>query len=232
MRQFKYKDKLFGMFFTNYHKEYDSYKDSNQKGLLERFVEVCGEYLDEEVNPLIDNHLKILDFDNCPEEVLVYWWEYFGSIPYAYQVLNQSSEVIEPYPNANTRDVLKYAMSLYKIRCTDRFYQVLGKFYNVVFEFIPLNFSELSEPYSKYDKTKVKFDSSYSFDKNNCLECLKLKVIIHLPQGVFEYFENTNEWDKLKKSFLLILNKYMPPHVELITQDDIEFSSTTAIINL
>lgn len=232
MRQFNYKNKLFDMFFTGYHREYDSYKDTNQKGLLERFVEVCGEYLDEEINPLIDNHLSMLDFEKCPEELLVYWWEYFGSIPYAYQVLNQSEDVVLPYPNANTRDVLKYAISLYKIRCTHLFYEVLGKFYNVVFELIPQNFTELAEPYSKYDKEHINFDSKYSFDKNNCLECLKFKVKIHIPKGVFEHFENTNEWDKLKKSFLLVLNKYLPPHVELITSDDIEFISSTAIINL
>lgn len=232
MRSFKYKEKLFNIFFTNYHKEHDSYKDINNKGLLERFIEVCGEYLDDEIVPLIDNHLDILDFDKCPEEFLVYWWEYFGSIPYAYQVLNQSTEVIAPYPSANTRDVLKYALSLYKIRCTHKFYEVLGKFYNVRFELIPQNFTQLADPFPKYDRSKVKYDSEYQFDKNNCLECLKFKVKIHIPLSVYEHFEDANEWLKLKKAFLLILNKYLPPHVQLIEEDDITFISNQAIINI
>lgn len=232
MRQFKYKEKLFDMFFTNYHKTNDSYKDTNNKGILERFVEICGDYLDTDVIPQIDNQLDLLDFDKCPEEFLVYWWEYFGYIPYAYQVLNQTAENPFPYPNANTRDVLKYAISLYKIRCTNLFYEVLGKFYNVRFELIPQNFTELAEPYPKYDKAHVRFDQTYQYDKNNCLECLKFKVKIHIPQGVFEHFENTNEWYKLSKAFILILNKYLPPHVELITVDDIEYVVNIATINI
>lgn len=239
MRQFKYKTGLFSKFFNQYHKEFDTYKDSEGKGLLERFVEICGEYIDDNIIKDIESLTDNIDFDTCPETFISYWWEYFGYIPYAYSILNINptpsyydiNNLQIRYPNPNSREVLKYAISLYKIRCTSLFYEVLGRFYRVYFEFIPVNFSELAIPETKYDK-HVKYDKKYQYDQNNCLECLKYTVVIHISQGTHDYLEAENLWPEAYKAFLLILNKYLPLHVELLTNDDISFEISNTIINI
>ncbi len=233
MRQFKYIEQLFTSFFLQYHKDNDTYKDAQGRGILERFVLVCGEYIDEDIVKPIDDLLNLIDFEKCPDLYLKYWWEYFGFIPYAYQSMNSDTINVNPYPSANTRDILKYAIALYRIRCTHQFYEVLGRFYGVRFEFIPMNFTELADPYTKYDvKGGAFFDKHYSFDKNNCLECLKFRVNIYLPLGVFEYLATNNGWAAVYSAYILLLNKYLPPHIEILTNDDIEFLSDTAIINI
>ena len=66
-----------------YFKENDTYKDSNGKGILERFLEICGSYFEDQV---VDNTAQILenlDVDKCPDYLLQYFWEWFGCIPFA-----------------------------------------------------------------------------------------------------------------------------------------------------
>lgn len=149
MKQFKFKDYVFKHMFPYYYKQYDTYKvlegDDKGKGILERFIDVCSEYLDKEVIPDIDNFMDILDIDKTPDIFLNYFWEYFDYIPYAYGVLTDNTPYTkenaeiwfnssEGFPKANTRNILKYAIALYKIRCTDDFYNILGRFYGVKFE--------------------------------------------------------------------------------------------------
>ena len=111
----------------DYFRRNDTYKDKNGKGILERFIEVCSNYLDTDIIPDIDNFMDILDVDVTPDIFLNYFWEYFDYIPYAYGVLvkgvpftkeNVASWLNTPdgFPKADTRSILKYAVSLYKIR--------------------------------------------------------------------------------------------------------------------
>lgn len=153
MRRFNYKD-VFKKFFPLYFQEHDSYKNAKGEGLLERLVTVCTEYFDTDVvvnsdNPGLDNFMDIIDFDLTPDIYLNYLWEYLGEIPYAWGVLTNgkpySKENLrewlsnpQGYPKANSRQVLKYAISLYKIRGTNVFYHILGRIYGVEFELIDL----------------------------------------------------------------------------------------------
>lgn len=154
MRRFNYKD-VFKRFFPLYFQEHDSYKNDKGEGLLERLVTVCTEYFDTDVvvnpdNPGLDNFMDIIDFDLTPDIYLNYLWEYLGEIPYAWGVLTNgkpySKENLKEwlsspqgYPKANSRQVLKYAISLYKIRGTSVFYHILGRIYGVEFEIIDLS---------------------------------------------------------------------------------------------
>ena len=154
MKSFKsFKQWVFPNLFPAYYKDYDTYKDKNGKGILERFIEVCSNYLDTDIIPDIDNFMDILDVDVTPDIFLNYFWEYFDYIPYAYGVLvkgvpftkeNVASWLNTPdgFPKADTRSILKYAVSLYKIRCTQDFYTILGRFYGVRFELEEILFED------------------------------------------------------------------------------------------
>lgn len=158
MSQFSsFKDYIFKNLFPFYYQENDSYKDKDGKGILERFIEVCAEYFDNQIMPDIDNIMDILDIDKTPNIFLNYIWQYFDYIPYAYGVLvnnepynkenlNKWMNNPEGFPKADTRAILKYAVSLFKIRGTYSFYKILGRFYGVEFEL-----EEISNPYADSD---------------------------------------------------------------------------------
>lgn len=78
---------LFGK-LSHYFKEKDSYKDGNNEGLLERYLEIFCAEIDNEVSPYIDELLNITDAEalssltrDDPTELLIYISELFGNPP-------------------------------------------------------------------------------------------------------------------------------------------------------
>jgi len=143
MKSFKsFKEWLFPNFFTQYHKEADTYKVDG-KGILERFVEICGEYFDDEVTPDIDNILDtLIDYDHNSAIYINYLWEMFGNFPYSYGVLvgleEPTPENIQRwisedtnYPRANYRKLMQYVLRLYKIRGSAEFFEIVARFFDV-----------------------------------------------------------------------------------------------------
>ena len=141
-----------------YFKENDTYKDTQGKGILERFLEICGNYLEEQVVSNIESLLDNLDVDNCPEHFLSYFWEWFGCIPFAEgefidpdkwaQYYNgfDSKETYEnkkhywtfddtknplPLTMDQKRRILKYAISLLKCRGSKTFFETMFRLYGV-----------------------------------------------------------------------------------------------------
>ena len=238
-----FKQYVFTHLFPAYYRENDTYKDGDGKGILERFIEVCSEYLDTQIIPDIDNFMDILDVDKTPDIFLNYLWEYFGYIPYAYGILTRG----EPYtpenvarwlnnptgfPKADTRAILKYAISLYKIRCTDYFYLILGRFYGVRFELIHLGSvkpdgSVVSDPegtnlvvatfgnvYSVYpDENHTDMKAGYYFA--DCWSCEKVKLNVYIPKGMYDILEELGRLDDVNEAFKELIRKYLPIHVTL-----------------
>lgn len=153
MRQFKFKEWVFKNLFPYYYQENDTYRDSSGKGILQRFIEVCSQYFDDDIisddgtQPGLDNIVNLIDVDLTPELFLNYLWEFLGEIPYAYGLIIQGKEYNKDnlrdwlfnntdFPQADPRKLLKYAISLYKIRGTDKFYQVIGHFYGFEIELV------------------------------------------------------------------------------------------------
>ena len=225
MSQFSnFKDYVFRNLFPYYYRENDTYKDSSGKGILERFIEVCSEYFDKEIMPDIDNLMDIIDVDKTSNEFLNYIWQYFDYIPYAYGAIvngNYSSTSIlndiNQFPRADSRRILKYAISLFKIRGTADFYRILGRFYGVSIniEEVPVagtssSSSELSHQDENSDATIVDpadvvssvIVATYSntsswydqikagYSNRNCLDCIYFKVTIGIPQGMYEALQN------------------------------------------
>lgn len=145
MSQFKFKGWILKNYFPQYFKDEDTYKDDQGRGILERFLDVCGEYFDNDVVSSIENLSKQIDIDQADTLFLNYWWEYFGELPLAWGILTNGiahwepqynktikwTNTIKNYPKADSRKALRYIISLYKIRGTSLFYEVLGRIYGI-----------------------------------------------------------------------------------------------------
>lgn len=256
MKSFKsFKQWVFLNLFPAYYKDYDTYKDKNGKGILERFIEVCSNYLDTDIIPDIDNFMDILDVDVTPDIFLNYFWEYFDYIPYAYGVLvkgtpftkeNVASWLNTPdgFPKADTRSILKYAVSLYKIRCTRDFYTILGRFYGVRFELEEILFEDgysnkpSNNPGINYRLIGAVFEdvvSTYSgeneyygdwkglYPYGDCTSCTTIKANIYIPKGMYDAIQDNI--DNVKNAFVNLLNKYIPVNVKPFTKDTIKLIS-------
>ena len=211
MKSFKsFKQWVFPNLFPAYYKDYDTYKDKNGKGILERFIEVCSNYLDTDIIPDIDNFMDILDVDVTPDIFLNYFWEYFDYIPYAYGVLvkgtpftkeNVASWLNTPdgFPKADTRSILKYAVSLYKIRCTQDFYTILGRFYGVRFELEEILFEDgysnksSNNPGINYRLIGAVFEDGYS-NKSSNNPGINYRLIGAVFEDVISTYSGENEY--------------------------------------
>lgn len=212
-------------------KESDTYKVDG-KGILERFLDICSNYIEEFVTPDIDNALDLIDLNNVPSIYLNYIWEYLGSIPFAYGV-SVDKEKFDQYYNGlkskeelealskiwtldkkgpvvlsetRVRSILKYAITLTKIRGTKKFFETLFKLYG--FECTisdPFLDSNPNDTLDKWVDDKPKYDSEYylydgaKFDEDpRCTQCFT--VNIDIATGPFA--DKTGEYFYDSKSIL------------------------------
>lgn len=145
-------------FLPYYYKEADTYKVAG-KGILERYLEIFGNYFEDYIVEDTKNILDILDIDHCPEIYLNYLWEFLGQMPFAYgcnidaekwamyfngfdsdeRIAELSQLWIIPKDDSDNfnlstdqvRKFLKYSVSLFKIRGTKRFFEILFKMYDL-----------------------------------------------------------------------------------------------------
>lgn len=230
MKPFKFVDELFSRFFHQFYHDNDTYKDAEGKGILERFLLVCSEYFDESITPEIEHLIDVIDVDKTSGHNINLLWEYFGFIPYAYGILNQGQPYTKDnldnwlnrqFPIADYRSILKFAISLYKIRCTKDFYTILGKFYNIRIELIEPSNLPFDGDYKRYDEPDIKYDNNEEYDQTlGCLECIEIKANIYIPKGVYLYLTENNQLSSAKDAIQLLLNKYLPINVK-------EFNSNT-----
>lgn len=199
-----------------YYQQNDTYKDSEGKGILERFIGVCAKYFDEDVMPDIDNFMDCLDVDVANPIFLNYLWEYFGFFPYSYGVITHGEPYTQEnfekwmkesrgYPTADYRKLLKYAISLYKIRGTKKFYEVLGRLYFVKMSLIePITLGDAGHTGQRYDVSSYFDMPSIYYDKEaGCWECVPVSLTIEVPSEQWAYLKSKdveiqdkliNEW--------------------------------------
>jgi hypothetical protein len=225
MSQFKFKDFIFNKLFTlRFHTE-DTYKTATGKGILQRFLEIGSEYFDDEVISPIDNYLDIIDVDKTPEPYLNILWEYFGYLPYAYGIINigkpftkadLATWINNSFPLVDHRNLLKYAISLYKIRCTAEFYTILGKFYNIEIY--------LEESAQQQDTYPTRYNEVAYYNRDNdydqlrgCLECVEIIATIKVSASTYQYLEDNNRILEAQNALIMVLNKYLPINVKPLT---------------
>lgn len=213
----------------SYFREQDSYKRNN-KGILERFLEVCGEYFADDISPVIDNFLDIIDIDTTSEIYLNYIWEFLGKLPYSYGAIvtgkgfeSNITEVVSEsqIPKADVRRLLKYAISLYKIRGTLDFYNILLKYYGFGTDrddavSIDDHTSGGDSPtlLSNYYDSELLYDSSEGYGGTiTCEGCGKVDLEIFTTDGWATYDDDDETKQAILKRLYLLLNRFRPLNV-------------------
>ena len=105
-----------------YYKYKDTYKDGNGQGILEKLLEICGTYFQDNIKSEIDTSLEILDIASTSKYYLNLIWEMLGQMPFA-------RISTEPGPLSlsldQQRNLIKYTNTLLKIRGTEKFFKVM-----------------------------------------------------------------------------------------------------------
>lgn len=233
-----FKEYIFNRLFPAYYKKNDTYKDENGQGILERFIGVCSQYLDNKVMgdqedlPGLHNIWDIIDIDKTPEQFLNYFWEYFGMIPYANLESKNNSEL--DLPKADIRRALKYAVSLYKIRGTQLFYTILGRLYGVEITIsqevkdIDRYGDEIErEVASKYNNISSKYGRAVTYKatkatytKYDCNSCVGIEGTIGLDDETYQrYQDDADAAIKFLEAMVKVIQKYLPIYVKITSED-------------
>lgn len=255
MRQFKFKEWVFKNLFPYYFQENDTYHDSSGKGILQRFMEVCSQYFDDDLiadkgtQPGLDNIVNLIDVDLTPDLFLNYLWEFLGEIPYAYGLIIQGRDYNKDdlrgwvfnntdFPQADPRKLLKYAISLYKIRGTDKFYSILGRFYGFVIELVETSNGGnpgddslipshdhlvlagygVSTVIATYSLSDVEVRAPYP--DGDCYSCLYFLVKIGMSPERYNELISQGRLNTVIGLLLGIIEKYLPIHCRIAHYDN------------
>lgn len=169
--------------FPGFYKEFDTYKDSEGKGLLERYIKAIGtevdegvlNYLEEESDDYFLNNIEAL---KVREDLIVHLADVLGNPPGVFY-------------NEDYRKLLQYIVPIYKIKGTLLAYTLfLNLFgYNVeIIEFDPNeNETGLDIPNSYDDglfkDDEVLYDSLMSENADACRWCSDYSLIITAIAG-------------------------------------------------
>ena len=255
MRQFKFKEWVFKNLFPYYYQENDTYHDSQGKGILQRFTEVCSEYFDTDIiedqgtQPGLDNIVNLIDVDLTPELFLNYLWEFLGEIPYAYGLIIQGKTYDKDnlrdwifnntdFPQADPRQLLKYAISLYKIRGTDKFYTILGRFYGFQIELIETNnggnpgddnlvpshdhlvLAGYPDSITIATYALGEDEVRAPYPDGDCYSCLYFLVKVGMSVERYNELVSNNRLDIVIDLLLSIIEKYLPIHCKIAHYDN------------
>lgn len=138
------------------YKARDTYKVKG-KGILERFLELFGTYMEDIIVPDIDKALDNITLDKAEGYYLNYLWEFLGELPFGYSVLIDKDKWDKYYDPTDSRathqikkklweitkegaitlseetirTLLKYAITLIKVRGTTKFFEAIFRLYNL-----------------------------------------------------------------------------------------------------
>lgn len=209
-------------------------------GILERFLEVCGNYFADDITPVIDNFLDIIDVDKASDIYLNYIWEFLGSIPYSYGAIIKGdtieSNVTSPLskeniPKADVRRVLKYAISLYKIRGTLDFYNILLRMYGFVSVETDDHTSQggnTPSSSSLYYDNEVYYDNQNTYDSViDCQGCSEVNLTITTKDTWVDLPADNEDRLKIENRIFLLLNRFRPLNVIPFDKTNVTFKKTS-----
>lgn len=140
-----------------YYKGADTYKNKDGKGIFERYLEIFGNYFEDHIVEDTSTINDIIDIENCDEIYLNHLWEFLGQMPFA-QGPQVDIEKWKVYFNGFLKDesnwkeactiptnsstdfnqdsdtiraLIKYSISLFKIRGTKQFFEILFRIYGL-----------------------------------------------------------------------------------------------------
>lgn len=150
--------------FPYYFKENDSYKDGNDEGLLERYLEIFCAEIDNEVSPYLDEVLNITDAEALsgltrenPTELLIHISELFGNPPDIGTGLSFSGDEDEYII------LIRYIRHILQTKGTVKALEYFLAIYNYEIDVL----TESSVTASHYDETPtvLEYDQGVEYDK-------------------------------------------------------------------
>lgn len=211
-------------FLPFFFKHKDTYKNDEGKGILERFLEICGDYFTDNIKSVIDNSLEVINIETTSSQYLAWLWELLGQIPFA----NSSNSLHLNLTERQQRDLIKYCNELLKIRGSKEFFEIMFRLYSNGVNNLQL-VSITSESHGwesdirgiryEYDDPTVLWpyfdvdnfdDHTIAFD-----EYYKMKQCIEVTFDITGTFSSDHD-DSAKKAIRAFIEKYVPYNVNPI----------------
>ena len=187
--------------FSKSDKVNDSYKDVNGKGLLERYNEIIGSEIDEEILPT---------FEQLIDEVLIPMTCEGRFIGYLEE--RNAIELFITNSEFNRRRVINNIHRLYQIRCT----KTCTEFLLRLLGFTNINIIESYERF-RFDESE-KFDSTQRTFDMNCFNCSNFEIHVETTDVVdAEMIRKLNSIIDFNKPVNLELKKLKINDIELIS---------------
>lgn len=240
-------------------KNTDTYKVEG-KGILERFLEVCGEYLEDDITPDIENTLDLIDIKNIDPIYLNYLWELLGEIPFGSNIAIDKEQWDRYYEGTLSKEeltklsknwiipkdgiisldetriktLLKYSLTLLKVRGTKKFFETLFEIYGISCTISDIygNDEGLYAKLSKLDTDSAILDNTTTDYVGHCNDCLSIKINISTHymysdiSGILivgkddTYFATGGKQTKVKTyEGVNLYNSYYSNHSELSAED-------------
>lgn len=187
-----------------YFKEQDSYKVDG-KGLLERFLNICGNYFQQYPLADLDSFLENLDVNKTNIIFIQNFWEFFGELPFAQgpiidpelftktftgfnfdEAIQKATRSTKPYTGKDSldyRSIIRYSVSLFKIRGTRQFFDIMFRLYGLNVS-ITLPTGEdpfLSDHTTRFDTEDIIFDKATFDNYYRCANCSDVTFRITPP---------------------------------------------------
>lgn len=218
-------------FLPWYYKDKDTYK-VNGKGILERFLEICGDYFTDNIKSVIDDALDIYDLETASQQYLAWVWELLGQVPFAQKPLVKPLQLTE----AQQRDLIKYSNELLKIRGTREFFEVMFRIYFNSTNRLKLvsikaeDFGWEKDPLTNKVNIAPYFDSD-NFDDNDIVfdEYHRMKQCIDVTFTVTGQFGTAEE--SARKAIKAFIDRFVPYNVNAIVKvNGVEVTDTYKLV--
>lgn len=225
------------------YKAQDTYK-VNGKGILERFLEICGEHFEDYITKDIENILDIIDIDKAPDMYLNFLWQFLGEMPFAYgntidaqkwaeyfngfysdaklQELSKLWIIPKEGPltltSTQVRNILKYSISLFKIRGTSEFFEIMMRLYGLT---CVVTDPAKADSYDGWVKGNPHFDQYYQYDDkytyDNTFDCSQCIPVTFRLTG-HGYTSNSAAFRKFREAVEAFFKRFIPYHVSFNIQ--------------
>lgn len=224
--------------FPYYYKENDSYKVDG-KGLLERFLNICGDYFQKHPLADLDNFLEILDINKTNIIFVQNFWKFFGELPFAQgpiidsdqfiktfngfnleEAIDKSTRSTQPYTGKDSldyRSIIKYAVSLFKIRGTEKFFEVMFRLYGLQVNITyPSDRNPFKEDYiPKFNSEGIIFDEA-KFDKyHQYKQTFEVNFDIQLPSSSRSQAQVLSFANQIKAFIDRFIPFYIKPNIQI-----------------
>lgn len=213
-----------------YYKERDTYKDGNGQGILEKLLEICGTYFQDNIKAEIDNSLDILDLSSASEYYLGLLWEMLGQMPFARVGRNPGplSLSIE-----QQRNLIRYTNTLLKIRGTEKFFKVMFGIFNNESNNLGITIASDDQGWEKDLRETTVINYPYfdtdSFDDDNIRmdEYYRMKQCINVTFNITGKIE-----DQDKPALKAFIERFVPYFVHPVVVIDGESTEETYTMKL